>query len=187
MQPYHYAWLSNHPERSEEWLKERLKDGFDVHHMDGDRTNNDPLNLCLVEHLDHMRLHNNPLANRLEAAKAARVVNRQRRGAYGFESRDEIGAKLYQCRLKPMAWRDAFIELCGKPDDPHFNIHATAIRLAKEHALRNELPWPIDVAPFKTSEDAAQRRDQIRAEREASRRAFVEEKAERRRLRGLAS
>ena len=31
--------------------------GFDVHHMDGNHTNNDPSNLVLIEHGDHMMLH----------------------------------------------------------------------------------------------------------------------------------
>lgn len=183
MQPYHYAWLSIHPDRSEEWLKERLKDGFDVHHMDGDRTNNDPSNLCLVEHLDHMRLHNSPLANRLEAGKAARIMNRRRESSYGYESRDQIGAKLYEYRLKPMAWRDAFIELCGKPDDPHFNINATAIRLAKEHARKHGLPWPIDVAPFQASEDTIKHREALRIERAESRERFLRSKEAKRQAR----
>lgn len=58
MQSYHYAWLSVHPERTEQWLKERLADGFHVHHIDGNHDNNDPKNLVLIESGDHMMLHN---------------------------------------------------------------------------------------------------------------------------------
>ena len=29
-------WLSAHPHRSAKWLRERIADGFDVHHIDGD-------------------------------------------------------------------------------------------------------------------------------------------------------
>ncbi len=57
MQIYHHIWLEAHPERSEEWLKDRLKDGFDVHHIDGDHSNDDPKNLALIEASDHMRMH----------------------------------------------------------------------------------------------------------------------------------
>lgn len=32
-------------------------DGFDVHHIDGNKENNNPDNLVLIEHADHMRLH----------------------------------------------------------------------------------------------------------------------------------
>lgn len=35
-----------------------MRDGFDVHHLDGDHENNDPRNLVLIEHTDHMALHN---------------------------------------------------------------------------------------------------------------------------------
>ena len=31
-------WLSAHPHRSAKWLRERIADGFDVHHIDGDDT-----------------------------------------------------------------------------------------------------------------------------------------------------
>jgi hypothetical protein len=58
METYHLAWLSAHPERTEEWLKERLRDGFHVHHIDGDHFNDDPKNLVLIESGDHMMLHN---------------------------------------------------------------------------------------------------------------------------------
>lgn len=52
------AWLEAHPERSSVWLDERIKDGFDVHHLDGDHDNDHPLNLVLIECGDHMMLHN---------------------------------------------------------------------------------------------------------------------------------
>ena len=55
--PHIAAWLAAHPERSVAWLMERRRDGFDVHHLDGDHGNNDPDNLVLMEHSDHMRLH----------------------------------------------------------------------------------------------------------------------------------
>ncbi len=57
MKSYHYAWLKAHPYRTEEWLEARLKDGFDVHHIDGDTVNEKAENLCLIEHGDHMALH----------------------------------------------------------------------------------------------------------------------------------
>lgn len=56
--PHHVAWLSAHPHRTEEWFRQQTKDGFDVHHLDGNHDNNDPRNLVLIEHTDHMALHN---------------------------------------------------------------------------------------------------------------------------------
>lgn len=57
LKPHQKAWLEAHPQRSEAWLLERFADGFDVHHLDANRANNDPANLILVEMSDHMRLH----------------------------------------------------------------------------------------------------------------------------------
>ena len=57
MKDYHEAWLKVHPERSRLWLLEMQADGFDIHHVDGDRANNAPENLVLIEHNDHMSLH----------------------------------------------------------------------------------------------------------------------------------
>jgi hypothetical protein len=58
---HHRAWLKAHPERSEGWLRERLADGFEVHHVDGNGANDHPLNLALVEGRDHVRVvHRHP-------------------------------------------------------------------------------------------------------------------------------
>jgi hypothetical protein len=61
---HHQAWLNAHPDRSVEWLKNMTSIGFDVHHIDGNHLNNDYNNLVLIEHLDHMRLHESK-SNRL--------------------------------------------------------------------------------------------------------------------------
>lgn len=60
MEEYHKVWLEAHPERTEEWLQARLKDGFNIHHMDGDHSNNIPANLVLIDGEDHLRLHGLP-------------------------------------------------------------------------------------------------------------------------------
>ena len=67
------AWLEAHPERSSVWLDERIKDGFDVHHLDGDHDNDHPLNLVLIECGDHMMLHNGK-------KRFSRVVGKNRGG-----------------------------------------------------------------------------------------------------------
>lgn len=58
MEIYHHVWLTAHPHRTEQWLAEKLAEGFDIHHLDGDHSNNDPLNLVLIDGGDHMMLHN---------------------------------------------------------------------------------------------------------------------------------
>jgi hypothetical protein len=62
---HHAAWLSVHPHRSEQWLAERIRDGFDVHHLDGQSDNNDAANLVLIEHTDHMAIHGGRTLGRL--------------------------------------------------------------------------------------------------------------------------
>lgn len=57
LKTYHLAWLRAHPDRTEKWLEAMLKDGFDVHHLDGDWHNEATDNLVLIEAADHMMLH----------------------------------------------------------------------------------------------------------------------------------
>ncbi|CAB4122624.1 hypothetical protein UFOVP28_22 [uncultured Caudovirales phage] len=59
LKPHHAAWLLHHPDRTPEWLDGIIKQGFDIHHLDGNYHNNDPINLVLIERVDHMRLHGN--------------------------------------------------------------------------------------------------------------------------------
>jgi len=54
---HHAVWLQSHPDRTETWLCNRITEGFDVHHLDGDHKNNVSDNLILIESRDHMRLH----------------------------------------------------------------------------------------------------------------------------------
>lgn len=96
MESYHVAWLSAHPDRAEGWLRDRLAEGFDVHHLDGNHANDDPSNLVLIEHLDHMRIHGLP-GNRIQAV--SRSVNGPagkkdwRRTAQYREDRARVAAK----------------------------------------------------------------------------------------------
>jgi hypothetical protein len=58
VQVHHKAWLEAHPERTARWLREMLRDGFSIHHLDGNHGNNDPDNLVLIENTDHALIHN---------------------------------------------------------------------------------------------------------------------------------
>lgn len=55
--PHQQAWLNAHPDRTEEWLRQMIREGFNVHHGDGVHSNNHSDNLFLIEGSDHMRLH----------------------------------------------------------------------------------------------------------------------------------
>ncbi len=52
-----HVWLSKHPHRTEEWLQEKYREGFHIHHLDVDHANNHPSNLVLIDGVDHMMLH----------------------------------------------------------------------------------------------------------------------------------
>jgi hypothetical protein len=75
LQSYHYSWLTAHPDRTRAWLKTRLREGFHVHHVDGDHGNDAPLNLVLIEGTDHLRLHGMQL---LDGIKRWRTGSRPR-------------------------------------------------------------------------------------------------------------
>ena len=65
MSKHRAAFLVANPE----WVE--IPQGFDVHHIDGDHSNNDPANLCLMDHVSHMRLHGVDL--RAEAKRGPRT------------------------------------------------------------------------------------------------------------------
>lgn len=76
LQTYHYVWLQKHPDRTEAWLRERLKDGFHIHHVDNNHGNDDPDNIVMIEGRDHMILHGRPMF--LKRAKASPERKAQR-------------------------------------------------------------------------------------------------------------
>ena len=51
-----YVWCEANA-KPIEWLKDKIQEGFDVHHIDGDKLNEDPSNLVLIWCGDHMMLH----------------------------------------------------------------------------------------------------------------------------------
>lgn len=57
-EPYHLIWLEQHPNRTKEWLKAMMRDGFHIHHIDGNHDNNEDTNLVLIEGCDHFMIHN---------------------------------------------------------------------------------------------------------------------------------
>ncbi len=78
LQPYHRVWLSCHPGRTEQWLKERLADGFHIHHADGDHSNDDPNNLIMIEGIDHMLIvHGHKVAG-VFTSERAREMSKKR-------------------------------------------------------------------------------------------------------------
>lgn len=98
-QSYHEVWLSVHPERSREWLERMLKDGFHIHHIDGDHQNDDPLNLVLIESGDHMMLHNGK----------ARLLWKPRKASGGRPRKSRCGFS--PAIVTPVLTRDVVVEI----------------------------------------------------------------------------
>lgn len=123
---YHLIWLESRPHRTRDWLQERLRDGFDMHHVDGDHSNDDPSNLVLIECSDHMRLHNRQGA----LGRLAETVNARRAAESAA-----LGAAAYEALAAGVGWREVSraIGRCG----------GTAYKLARLHASGNGLAWPI--------------------------------------------
>ena len=127
LKDHHVVWLLSHPERSESWLREMTARGFDVHHLDGDHSNNLPDNLVLIEHRDHLMLH---AGTRPE--KTMRFLVRK-----GPKRRTLInGRRCYEMRGRGTAWNDIA---------KHYRIAGrdSALSCAKKYAEITGLRWPV--------------------------------------------
>lgn len=101
MKEYHKNWLAAHPHRSEEWFKDKMKDGFDIHHMDGNPANNDPSNLVMIEAADHMELHGfGRVLHRFRPIRRKPTAKTQK--AYGRVYDSPIGPKSVYIYAKPI-------------------------------------------------------------------------------------
>ena len=78
---HHLVWLEAHPCRDSAWLCFMIKNGMDIHHIDGNHDNNDSSNLILIEAQDHMMLHNGK-----RSLRNARECQRK-----GIEKAKELG------------------------------------------------------------------------------------------------
>ena len=84
-QAHHLAWLESHPERDQRWLRERLDDGFHVHHIDGNRLNNAAENLHVFNSpSDHGAAHRSLELIAFELLQRGLVVFDRERGRYQF-------------------------------------------------------------------------------------------------------
>lgn len=129
MLPHHKAWLDAHPDRTGEWLQRRLSDGFDVHHLDADHQNNEPHNLVLIEHEDHMRLHK---------LNTVRAIGRK---AELFRLRKfELGGDCYALRKTGETWAAVERSLF---DPPHTRDGLRAVHAAKTYAQNAKEAWPL--------------------------------------------
>ena len=119
MQQSHKARLSAHPGRTKEWLRERVADGFEVHHCDENPYNNDPDNLILIDKIDHKRLHNK---------RGVIQLGKQFDPARGKES--------YTLRAFGLSWE----EIAKRLDRGSAGFYLT---IAREYARVFEKQWPV--------------------------------------------
>lgn len=139
LKPHHLAWLETRAHRSAEWLRSRLRDGFDVHHMDGDHSNNDPANLVLIEHTDHMRLHGMVgVLGRLSPRKGPRGPHKRKKPTAPKISRapapDQSGEVFDSAvPLVSRVYSDRYVLL---PDGREIRIfhHETSAEVLRRHA-----------------------------------------------------
>jgi hypothetical protein len=108
------------------------KQGFDIHHVDGDHDNNDPDNLVLIERYDHLRLHGRPPADPSYIGKC------------GLEYALQKGRSCYELRSAGgISWDDVARKVYGR------RRGQKAIQAAKRYARYHGLVWPIQVDPVR--------------------------------------
>lgn len=119
---HHRIWLDAHPDREDYWLCWMLREGFQIHHIDGDHGNNDPGNLVLIESGDHKFLHGKKRLKSLRERKSAQRL--------------EAGKLGYNLRKNGESWNTINMALRkqGLPQG------SDQVRV---YAIENDLEWPI--------------------------------------------
>lgn len=136
---HHAAWLDAHPYRSEYWLRDRLADGFDVHHVDHNHDNNSADNLVLIERTDHNLMHGANPARRAEKAASLKKT----------DERLEKGRRIYEAKQPGVSWRRAAMA-AGLPIN-RYSDPTTLKRMADAYAAHAGLPLRVHL-PVKSSE-----------------------------------
>lgn len=132
-QPHQAAWLRAHPERSPAWLRKRLRDGFDVHHVDGNHDNNAASNLVLMEHRDHFMIHSGSRP-RLVRGRPLRQAVRARTAR---SEEERIAFRLDLCfeYYEALLAGDCPVETEARLGKAASNRHPTAVRAAARRAF----------------------------------------------------
>lgn len=142
-QSYHVAWLKVHPWRTADWLREKMREGFHIHHVDGDHSNDDPSNLVLIDGDDHMALHGVPLRDGI--AKWRKRERKQIKVAVRPPS--EEGARLYllkaelDCSWKALA-QQYYNGVKPNPNAIWSMIGVGLMAKARNYAKRVGKSWP---------------------------------------------
>ena len=133
---HHEIWLQAHPHRTRVWLRERLAEGFEIHHVDGVHENNSPDNLVLVEGRDHMLLHMGHRPDRVR--KLPDKVIAAQRVSYA------IGKAAYKLRTTGLRWKAVAHELSRNKVCEYLGASAVTNK-ARRYASVYKKPWPIEM------------------------------------------
>ena len=153
LKPYHVNWLQKHPDRSEEWLETVLSNGFDIHHLDGDHSNNEWENLILVEHSDHMRILHKAEPLRVARPGVIPAFECLKLWNERFMSKGEMA---YKMRSKTtMGWAE-IVEALGLESKKLSKeaICGRVLNLAKSYARSHALKWPCDLCDDRVWDDS---------------------------------
>lgn len=131
---YRQIWADKYKKDSL-WMEQASENGFHVHHVDGDRDNNDPDNLMMIFKGDHMLLHN---LKRWAAHDGEKWVTQEEL----MEAKKLKGQRAYEERLKGKTWIE--IKLTTDIGNP--------LLAAKQYATHHSKPWPI-ILPKQLLED----------------------------------
>ena len=110
---------------SREFLDNALKCGFDVHHIDGDHSNNDPDNLVLIFAGDHMLLHG-------MKTYSGRTGGKWKTAEQLHREKMQMGEEVYGLRLSGSYWDEIEIP--------------SGMAKAKYYAENAGKPWPIQIS-----------------------------------------
>lgn len=106
--------------------------GMHVHHADGDWSNNDPGNLCLVTHAEHRRLHAAALADYNGSEQCREHLEAIRPKAAEWHASEE--GRRWHVEHGRRSWegRTVFEVSCEECSTPFFTRHAGVVRFCSE-------------------------------------------------------
>ncbi len=125
---YHKIWMEKHGV-SAEWMEQALRNGFDIHHVDGDHTNNEPGNLVMIYHGDHFQFHGGSPGLRNLVNIKGKWVDKEEWEAQSLSD----GRKAYEIRASGKPWLDVKAQI------------PSAWHKAKKFAQHSGKEWPIPV------------------------------------------